>query len=87
MQRPITYYVMDNLDDVTNTYVYSGSGVAVSSISRQLRGRRHAGREFLVAFLQFHLARLQFSRDQPAVGARSRTRSMSSPTSGTPESE
>ena len=33
VQRPITYYVMDNLGDVTATYVFSGSGVAVSTVA------------------------------------------------------
>ena len=33
VQRPITYNVMDNLGEITATYVFSGSGVSVSSIA------------------------------------------------------
>ena len=30
VERPLTYYVMDNLGNVTGTYVFNGSGVAVT---------------------------------------------------------
>ena len=33
VQRPITYNVLDNLGEITATYVFSGSGVSVSSIA------------------------------------------------------
>ena len=34
--RPITYYALDNLGDVTAQYVYAGSGVALSDLTSDL---------------------------------------------------